>query len=118
MKGRISSLTRRVAGGLALLLALTFAVPPSAAGEGMVTQPAAAGGVETLRSAADARLTAADTSKGVQFAQAAPTAGTTGEGKPFFKTTKGVAVGVLMVGGLAWMIASRHSDKVVHSPAR
>ena len=115
MKGRVSSWTRRVASWLALLLGLTFAAPPCAAGEGMVSQAAPAG-VATLRSAADARLATADTSKGVLFAQAGGAA--TSESKPFFKTTKGVAVAVLMVGGLAWVIASRQSDKVVHSPAR
>lgn len=113
MKGSVSPWTRRVAGALAILMGLTFAMP-CWAGEATT---AAASGSTSLRTVADAKLATLDTSKGVLFAQAAGAAGTS-ESKPFLKTTKGVAVAVLMVGGLAWVVASRQSDKVVHSPAR
>ena len=111
MKARQNSWTRGVAGGLALLLSLTVAAP-CWAGEATAT---AVPGPSSLRAVADAKLAELDSSKAVRFAQAG--AAGTAESKPFFKSSKGVAVVVLMVGGLTWAVVSRSKD-AVHSPAR
>jgi len=103
---------RAIAAVLALALGVAWTAPPAAAAE---SSPAAK--PKTLAAAAEAKLATLDTSKGVQFAQAGGAAGSA-SGKPFFKSTKGLAAAVLMVGGMAWMVASRQSDDVVHSPAR
>jgi hypothetical protein len=49
-------------------------------------------------------------------ASPAPAAATKGE-KPFFKSTKGVVVLVLMATAVGWAAVSRSQD-AVHSPAR
>ena len=72
-------------------------------------------GSRPLQAAVKARLANADTAKAVLLMQD-PGATAVGS-KPFFKSTKGVVVAVLLAGGLTWALVSRSKD-AVHSPAR
>lgn len=107
---KVSSWTQGVTAFLAIALAA-----PCWAGE-TPTPLAVPSVARPLQAATQARLATADTGKATRYAQA--TGAAASESKPFFKSTKGLAVAVLMVGGVAWVVASRHSDKVVHSPAK
>jgi hypothetical protein len=109
----LSPWARGIAAALAVLMGLTFVAPP----------PAAAGTPEaplktTLATAVDAKV-AATANHAVTAAPVQDTAGGGGgESKPFFKTPAGIAALVLMAGATTWLIASRKSSDVVHSPGR
>jgi len=96
---------RSLAAILALVVGLTLVAPPAFA---------AAPPVRPLAAAAAAKVQAAPAAALAQAAQASPPAGS---GKPFFKTTKGVVVLVLMATAISWAAVSRSQD-AVHSPAR
>ena len=98
---------RSLAAILALVVGLTLIAPPAFA----AAPPAP---VRPLAAAAAAKVQAAPAAALAQAAQASPTAGS---GKPFFKTTKGVVVLVLMATAISWAAVSRSQD-AVHSPAR
>ncbi len=97
---------RSLAAFLALVVGLTFLAPPAFA-----AAPVAP--VGPLAAAAAAKVQAAPAAALAQAAQASPAA----NGKPFFKTTKGVVVLVLMAGAISWAAVSRSND-AVHSPGR
>lgn len=102
---------RGVAATLAVLMGLT-AAPPLAAG---TLEPPR----QTTLAAAAATKVAATANQAVAIAPTQDAGGAgAGESKPFFKTGKGIAALVLMVGASAWVIASRKSGDVVHSPGR
>jgi hypothetical protein len=109
----LSPWARGVAAALVVLMGLTFAAPPAAVAatpQGPSKTPLAA--------AVDAKV-AASSSQAVVAAPAQDAAGGGGgESKPFFKTGKGIAALVLMAGATGWLIASRKSSDVVHSPGR
>jgi hypothetical protein len=99
---------RSLAAFLALVVGLTFIAPPAfAAAPPTPVGPLAAAGAAKVQAAPAATL--------AQAAQASPPAGN--GGKPFFKTTKGVVVLVLMATAISWAAVSRSQD-AVHSPAR
>ncbi len=98
---------RSLAAFLALVVGLTFLAPPAFA-----AAPVAP--VGPLAAAAAAKVQAAPAAALAQAAQASPPAG---NGKPFFKTTKGVVVLVLMATAISWAAVSRSND-AVHSPGR
>jgi hypothetical protein len=98
---------RSLAAILALVVGLTFVAPPAFA----AAPPAP---IRPLASAAAAKVQAAPATALAQAAQASPPAS---GGKPFFKTTKGVVVLVLMATAISWAAVSRSQD-AVHSPAR
>ena len=102
---------RSLAAILALVVGLTLVAPPA-----FSAQPQ--GPVRPLATAATARVEALPAAAVTQAAQAtpAPAANTPGD-KPFFKSTKGIVVLVLMATGVGWAVASRSSD-AVHSPGR
>jgi len=111
----LSPWARGVAVALAVLMGLTFAAPPAAVAG---TPEAPHNNDMSLATAAAARVAAtANHAVTIAPAQGAPGAGA-GESKSFFKTGKGIAALVLMVGCTAWLIASRKSGDVVHSPGR
>jgi hypothetical protein len=94
-------------------MGLTLAAPPAAA----------AGAVEPTRqttlAAGVAARVAATANRSVAIAPTLQLGGAAaGESKPFFKTGRGIAALVLMVGASAWLVQSRTSDNVVHSPGR
>ena len=99
---------RSLAAILALVVGLTFLAPPAFA----AAPPAP---VRPLSAAAAATVQAAPASVLAQAGQAAAPA--TSGGKPFFKSTKGVAVLVLMAGAVTWVAVSRSQD-AIHSPGR
>lgn len=99
---------RSLAAILALVVGLTFVAPPAFA----AAPPAP---FRPLAAAAAARVDAAPAAVLAQAAQASPPAGS-GD-KPFFKSTKGVVVLVLMATAIGWAAVSRSQD-AVHSPAR
>ena len=104
---------RPLAGAVALLVALALASPPCLAGDAM---PPAATPATPLANATAAKLAALNPAPEAALVQApAPAAST--ESKPFFKSTKGVAVLLLMATGLTWAAVSRNKD-AVHSPGR
>lgn len=104
---------RGVAATLAVLLALTVTSPPLAAA-GTPQKPR-----QTTLAAAAATKAAASSDHAVTIAPTQEAGGAAaGESKPFFKTGKGIAALVLMIGATGWVIASRKSDDVVHSPGR
>jgi hypothetical protein len=99
---------RPLAAILALVVGLTFLAPPAFAAAPPVP-------VRPLAAAAAAKVQAAPAAALAQTAQASPAAGS--GGKPFFKSTKGVVVLVLMAGAIGWAAVSRNQD-AVRSPAR
>jgi len=99
---------RSLAAILALVVGLTFLAPPAFA----AAPPAP---VRPLAAAAAATVQAAPASVLAQAGQAAAPA--TSGGKPFFKSTKGVAVLVLMATAITWAAVSRSND-AIHSPGR
>ena len=98
---------RSLAASLALVVGLTFLAPPAFAAA--PTTPA-----RPLSAAAAAKVQAVPAAALAQAAQASPPAS---GGKPFFKSTKGVVVLVLMATAISWAAVSRSND-AVHSPAR
>ena len=104
---------RLVAASLALVLGLTLVAPPAFAAE-----PAGAASPRPIAAAANAKVDALPAAALAQAAPAAPAAtpAETG-GKPFFKSTKGIVVLVLMATAVSWAAVSRSQD-AVHSPAR
>jgi hypothetical protein len=106
--------TRPAAGALALLLGLTFSVPPAtAAGSEAKVQAPRAG----IRAAAAARLAQIDTRQAVRATQDKTDPGTS-DNRSFFHTSRGVAVLVLMAAGVGYMIYSTKHDDVKRSPCR
>jgi hypothetical protein len=96
---------------LALIVGLTFVAPPAFA----APLPAPA---RPLAAAAAAKVEAMPVPTLAPAAQASPAAAATTKGdKPFFKSTKGIVVLVLMATGISWAAVSRNQD-AVHSPAR
>lgn len=114
MMRRRSGGARALAGLLALLLGLVISASPCLAGE-TPSRPAPLPAAP-LRTAVAARLATLNAPPAAALAQAAPPA-PTGESKPFFKSTKGVLVLVLLAGGFTWAAVSRSQD-AVHSPGR
>lgn len=108
----VSCWKRGVAAAMAALLGVAFATPCLASEAGPLTLPSAD---RPLLSATQAKLASLDTSKAVRFTQAP--GGAADESKPFFRSTKGAVVAVLLVGGFTWAVVSRSRD-AVHSPAR
>lgn len=103
---------RGVAAALAVLMGLTAAPPLAAAG--MPESPH-----KTTLAVAAATKVAATADQAVAIAPTQDAGGAVaGDSKPFFKTGKGIAALVLMVGATAWLVASRKSGNVVHSPGR
>jgi hypothetical protein len=102
---------RLVAASLALVVGLTLVAPPAFA----APLPAPA---RPLAAAATAKVEAMPVATLAPAAQATPAAATaTQGGKPFFKSTKGIVVLVLMATAVSWAAVSRSQD-AVHSPAR
>ena len=99
---------RSLAAILALVVGLTFLAPPAFAAAPPAT-------VRPLSAAAAATVQAAPASVLAQAGQAAAPAAS-GD-KPFFKSTKGIAVLVLMAGAVTWAAVSRSQD-AIHSPGR
>jgi hypothetical protein len=99
---------RSLAAILALVVGLTLVAPPAFA----AAPPAP---VRPLAAAAAAKVQAASATALAQAAQTSAPAGTSG--KPFFKSTKGIVVLVLMATAISWAAVSR-SENAVHSPAR
>jgi hypothetical protein len=99
---------------LTVTLGASLAVPPVWAAEGV----SHAGQMTPVSqsSVAKAGMRGPEAARATQAPAAAPSAST--ESKSFFKTGKGIAALVLMVGASAWVIASRKSSDVVHSPGR
>jgi hypothetical protein len=67
-----------------------------------------------------AKLAVPDTTTGARFTQEAgkdAASAATGESRSFIHSPKGIAAVILLVGGVAWAIASRSKD-AVHSPGR
>ena len=108
------SWTKPLTGALVLLLGLTFAIPPVAAGE---SQAAPAPG--KLAAAVGAKV-AATPVPARALAQATPAPSpSTDDGRSFFKKPAGVATLVLMAVGTGYMIHSAFKDNdPVHSPFR
>lgn len=106
---------RRVAAALAVLTGFTFAAPPAAVAE---TPELPRNNPMSLATAAATKV-AATSNHAVTVAPVQDAAGGGGsESKPFFKTGKGIAALVLMAGATGWVIASRKSGDVVHSPGK
>ena len=102
---------RLVAASLALVVGLTLVAPPAFA----APLPAPA---RPLAAAATARVEAMPVATLAPAAQATPAAAAATQGdKPFFKSTKGIVVLVLMATAVSWAAVSRSQD-AVHSPAR
>jgi hypothetical protein len=91
----------------------------------VVAPPALAAGMPkplpktSLRTAAATKV-AANLNTAAAIAPAPDSAGgSTSESKPFFKSGKGIAALVLMIGASAWVLQSRLSGSdVVHSPGK
>jgi len=106
---------RPLAGMLALSLGLTLVAPPAFAAEAP-TAPAVP--APALAAAAAAKVEAMPAAAVTQAAQATPAPMSPAtSGKPFFKSTKGVVVLVLMATAVTWAAVSR-SQNAVHSPGR
>lgn len=103
---------RLVAASLALVVGLTLVAPPAFA----APLPAPA---RPLAAAATVKVEAMPVATLAPAAQATPAAAATAtkSDKPFFKSTKGVVVLVLMATAVGWAAVSRNQD-AVHSPAR
>jgi len=102
---------RSLAAILALVVGLTFLAPPAFAAAPPAT-------VRPLSAAAAATVQAAPASVLAQAGQAGQAAAPATSGdKPFFKSTKGIAVLVLMAGAVTWAAVSRSQD-AIHSPGR
>jgi hypothetical protein len=101
---------RPLVGILALIVGLTLVAPPA-----LAVQPQ--GPARPLAAAATAKVEALPAAAVAQAAQAAPAPAASTGNKPFFKSTKGIVVLVLMATGLGWAAVSRNQD-AVHSPAR
>lgn len=101
---------RVVAVVLALLLGPGLAIPPALAAEAPAAKPS------TLAASAEVKVAALDTSAAVAPVQA-PAAPGEAPSKSFFKTGKGAAALVLMIGIAGYTVYSR-ADKAIHSPAR
>jgi hypothetical protein len=112
VKRRVKTWIRRSAGLLAVLVGLSLAAPPAGADQ-VAQKPIAP---KSLKAATTAKLASLNTNEAIALSQIAG-AGSSSSSSGFFKTRKGVAALVLMVGGVAWAIASRKQD-AVHSPAR
>jgi hypothetical protein len=101
---------RPLAGLLALVVALVFAVPPAFAAE-PAPDPSPTPRV-TLAEAAVAAVDALPAATLMQVAQAAPTPSPAPEGRSFFKTGKGAAVLVLLAAGVGYTAYSFSHDRV------
>lgn len=102
---------RSLAGLLALIVGLTLVAPPAFAAAPAPAQPLAA--------AAAAKVEAMPAAALAQAAQAKPAAAPAETSKPFFKTGKGIAVLVLIAGGVGYAAYSAvHDRKPVKSPIR
>lgn len=105
---------RFLGGIVAFVLCWTVAAPPAAAVEPSPARPLAA-----AAAAAGEALTPTAVAQAPKTAPAAPLATTPGiaEGKPFFKTTKGILALALTGGALGYMAYSFSNDRV-KSPAK
>lgn len=105
---------RTTAVALTLALGASLAVPPAWAAEGV----SRAGQMTPVSQSSVAKtgMKGPEAARATQSPAAAASAST--ESKSFFKTGRGIAALVLMVGATAWVIASRKSGDVVHSPGR
>jgi cell division septation protein DedD len=106
---------RPLAGLLALVVGLAFAVPPAFAAE--PTPDPSPTPRPTLAEAAVAAVDALPAATVAQAAQATPAPSPAPEGKSFFKTGKGAAVLVLLAAGLGYTAYSFSHDRV-KSPAK
>lgn len=107
-----SQRARLLGGVLALVIGLTLAAPPAQAAETTVAAPVAG----PIAAAAIAKAEAMPVAAQVKPAPAGATTAAA-EGKPFFKSTRGVIALVLMGGALGYMGYSFSHDRV-KSPAR
>ena len=110
MRRSVRAWIRLCAGLLTVAVGLTLAAPPAWAGE--APSPVAP---RTLRAATAVKVAAIDTNKALL--QTPDAGGGSGSGKSFFRSPKGVATAILMVGAVSWMLVSRSRD-AIHSPAR
>jgi hypothetical protein len=101
---------RPLPGAMALFVGLALLTPQVLAAE-----VAAPSNDRPITAAATAKAASMNPRGRVAWTQDASTAGS-GSSKPFFKTTKGAIVLVLMAGGITWAAVSRKD--AVHSPAR
>jgi hypothetical protein len=99
---------------LTVALGASLAVPPVWAADGISRAGQTTPVSQT--SVAKTGMRGPEAARATQSPAAAASAST--ESKSFFKTGKGIAALVLMVGATAWVIASRKSGDVVHSPGR
>jgi hypothetical protein len=105
------SLVKPLAGMLALVMAVTISAPTFAA---EAAEPAGKAAARPLSAAVAAKLSSMPVAAAaVTQEPAAETAG----GKPFFKSSKGIAAIILMAGGVAYTLRSKSKDRV-HSPIR
>ena len=105
------SRVKPLAGILALVMAVTFTSPTFAA---EAEQPAGTAAARPLTAAVAAKLETMPVPAAAVTQEPAPE---TGGGKPFFKSNKGIAAIILMVGGVAYTLYSKDRDRV-HSPIR
>jgi hypothetical protein len=96
---------RLLAGALALVVGLTLVAPPAFA-----AAPPAPGPITTAATAKVESMPAAAVAQAA--AQTKPAAAPAEASKPFFKTGKGAAAAVLIVGVLAMTFVSYSSDRV------
>ena len=112
-----SSWARMLVGVLALAFGLAMAAPPAVAGQLPSPKPASPAEA-TLTAAAGARVAAMTPAEVQAAVQAAPAAPSTSS-PSFFKTGKGVAVLVLIAGGVGFAAYSAvHDRDAVKSPIR
>lgn len=102
---------RPVAALAALVLGFTVTAAPAAAAE---AQPAAPTAKPTLSAVASAKLAKLNTNAALAPAQAS---GVASSDKPFFKSTKGAVVLILLAVGTGYTIYSTSHDRV-SSPIR
>lgn len=101
---------RLLAGVVALIVGLTFAAPPAFAAGAPALAP------RPLAAAAAAKVEAMPAAALAQAAQPAVPAAEPGA-KPFFKTGKGLAAGVLIAAAVVMTFVSYGNDRV-KSPAK
>ena len=108
---------RTLAGSLALLVAFAFAAPPAYGADATAPKPVPPK-QGTLAAAAAAKLATLDTSEAVSLAATqTPAPSQPDDPGSFFKSSRGLAVLVLMVAGTAGVIYYRGQDRI-KSPVR
>lgn len=111
MRRSVSRTTRLLTGALATVVLGALTAPPC-----LAAPPVAPQAPGNLR-ASVARLATPDASASARFTQEAGKEATGSGSRSFIHSPKGVVAVLMLVGGVAWAIASRSKD-AVHSPGR